>query len=543
MRQKRMVARRAWLLACLIGLFAALVSGTTANAASRVGSSPLRTSALIASPQALAAFAGRGRVTIAWNHNWERNLAYYKVYISLRREGPYSLHALVPADVSHYDFSGLNGVTYYFKVSAFGKPSEESAPSGPVAATPSATAALPLKVTTVGRQVRVNGAIFTAKGIKSTALDAPALASQGFNVVYTSLSPNVEAGSAVDAMNQAQRAGLKVILQVEADLYPAIYDASGGTPAWPVPKDVRLRRTLTGLNNVKDHPALLGYVMADEPEDQLHLEPDFDTFLFKARSQIKAVDPYHPLLVDVSQVSALDRFAPAADIVLLHHHVFVPTGAPLEQWNSYYAATIGETAGLAQSASARVPNKPFWASSFAYGNHTTPTYSTPRPPTSDEYTSIYYQWLAGGATGVLAYTFRQGSDWLLPSGELLPIDRQLYPNARRGSPELWQEMQVLNREHDTLRIVLALPTLASSPSASVPGSSIKTIVKQGTDLYVMAVNSTPVTAPQAPLTVGVSGNYAVRVLFENRTLRADNARWLDDFGPYARHVYRLTRIP
>ncbi|MEM4406512.1 MAG: fibronectin type III domain-containing protein [Candidatus Methanomethylicaceae archaeon] len=90
-------------------------------------------------PSGLVALGEDGQVTLYWTPNPEPNIWYYRIYISLSAQGPFSWNSSVFHPQTTFIKRGLfNGVTYYFKLSAVNTAGEESPLTAPVSATPQA---------------------------------------------------------------------------------------------------------------------------------------------------------------------------------------------------------------------------------------------------------------------------------------------------------------------------------------------------------------------------------------------------------------------
>ncbi len=134
--KRRTIPRR---VALLIGLCMLLLNASSAF------SPVLEAAPLVAAPTGLKAVAGDRRVTLTWNANPETNIWYYKIYIALGAAGPFSWIDSVLAPGTIYVKTGLlNGVTYYFKISAVTTaPAVESPMTAAVAAKPIGTGVRP----------------------------------------------------------------------------------------------------------------------------------------------------------------------------------------------------------------------------------------------------------------------------------------------------------------------------------------------------------------------------------------------------------------
>jgi hypothetical protein len=88
-------------------------------------------------PAGLSATPGPGQVTLAWNPNPEPDIKFYKIYISLSANGPFSWNSSAIHPTTTFTKTELfAGVTYYFKLSAVNTAGLESNPTDPVSVNP-----------------------------------------------------------------------------------------------------------------------------------------------------------------------------------------------------------------------------------------------------------------------------------------------------------------------------------------------------------------------------------------------------------------------
>jgi fibronectin type 3 domain-containing protein len=95
-----------------------------------------------AAPTGLTAAAGPAQVTLTWTANAEPDLANYRVKRSSAVNGTYQIVSTVArTTTSHADTGLVNGVPYFYVVTAVDTSGNESASAGPVSATPRDTVA------------------------------------------------------------------------------------------------------------------------------------------------------------------------------------------------------------------------------------------------------------------------------------------------------------------------------------------------------------------------------------------------------------------
>ncbi len=86
----------------------------------------------------------------------------------------------------------------------------------------------------------------------------------------------------------------------------------------------------------------------------------------------------------------------------------------------------------------------------------------------------------------------------------------------------------------------ALASAETAPAVQCDASAVLTAsYRQGGATWVLAVNTgrEPV---ESKLTLAGEAAQAEAV-FEGRSVKAQGGAWSDSFGPYERHVYKLTR--
>lgn len=89
-------------------------------------------------PAGLTAAAGNGTVVLDWNDNGETDLAGYNVYRSIISGSNYTLAASLLSSSEFIDNDVVNGITYYYVVTALDKQLNESAISSEASAKPDA---------------------------------------------------------------------------------------------------------------------------------------------------------------------------------------------------------------------------------------------------------------------------------------------------------------------------------------------------------------------------------------------------------------------
>ncbi len=254
--------------------------------------------------------------------------------------------------------------------------------------------------------------------------------------------------------------------------------------------DDEKRRQLL-INEVKsfmDHPALLAWYIADEPDGN-KVTPETLEEIYRV---IKETDPWHPItIVFMTPFTKAKDYANAMDIVMADPYpipVFPPT--------------------MAGSAARRLKKEfdgrmPVWIvpQAFGGGEHWL------REPTIQEVRTMTWQAIIEGATGI-QYFIRQGL------------------NAFPKSTAMWNECGKMAIEVNTI-----VPWLLTDEE-SIPVTSLSKDISVTSkycrgQLLVVAVNNTnSPRSVQLIINKNISGR--ARVLFENRTVTV-NAGLIHDY--------------
>jgi len=215
----------------------------------------------------------------------------------------------------------------------------------------------------------------------------------------------------------------------------------------------------------------------------------------RARLELaRTLDPAHPALVNYLSHRLEDQMG---DIYSTDVYP-IPTRPPLD--------AVDAVAHM--KAAAEKERKPVWmwlqGTGYAHGIE--------RGPSPRELSCMLYGALIAGARGI--YYFAQ------------------IPRTK----ECFDEMRALLVEVEALAPALYSLDAAPDVSCNTPKVMCGTYAHKG-QLYILAVN-TQQSAVRAQFTAPRAG--PLEVLFEGRQLRAAAGTWTDAFGPYERHVFRVT---
>ncbi len=245
----------------------------------------------------------------------------------------------------------------------------------------------------------------------------------------------------------------------------------------------------TLITSIRDHPALIAWMVYDEPASA-------DPMAQQAYNLSKQLDPWHPAYVNYGCF-----YVPAtllSDIASYDNYP-IPQLPPLE---------IAKDADKLESI-ALPAGKPAWEWLQSTGY----IFYWSREPTGPEEECMVYLALIHGVRGVQFFANKPLTD------------------------ELWLEMRQLALEVRTLTPILY--SLETAPKVTSAPESIHLAVKRRKgEVYLIAVNHLPTPVNCVLSLPGNFGNRA-SVLFENRTLGVRNGEIHDRFEGYQRHVYRI----
>ncbi|MEN6545316.1 MAG: hypothetical protein ABFE07_04675, partial [Armatimonadia bacterium] len=258
------------------------------------------------------------------------------------------------------------------------------------------------------------------------------------------------------------------------------------------------------VNALKDHPALLAWYMADEPE----LVPVLPQRSQEIYETVREADPYHPCIMLNDTVAGIYRYERGGDVLMPDPYpCFLKGGlaaSPIEKTGRFMLAIKDATSG----------RKPAWVTpqGFNYGDYGK---AGNRGPNLTELRNQTYQAVVYGGKGFLWYTYSQ----------------------YRNYPDLYLGMPFVAREIADLKdAVLAndVPQ-AVTVKAAKPEHMHVSLRKVGNELTLFAVNTA--TEPQEATFTVKGAPASLSVVSEGRKVSLANGSFTDQFGIYASHVY------
>ena len=259
------------------------------------------------------------------------------------------------------------------------------------------------------------------------------------------------------------------------------------------------KRLISEIISFRDHPALLGWYIADEPNGY-SIPPEQIEEIYRT---VTETDPWHPVsIVFMAPFLSSKKYAHGMDIVMAD-----PYPVP-----DLPVSMVGNITGQLKTEFSG--KKPVWIVPQAFGGGELWS----REPTSQEIRSMTWQSIIKGATGI-QYFVRQGLNY--------------FPK----STATWNECGKIAMEVAELTPWL-LSDEVTLPVESYSDNIIVSSRLHNGQLIVMAVNKKNEPTGAVIRIRGVNSNRA-RVLFENRSVAVLNGVITDQMAPFGSQVYLI----
>ena len=267
--------------------------------------------------------------------------------------------------------------------------------------------------------------------------------------------------------------------------------------------DEKRKRLIEEIKTFRDHPALLGWYISDEPNGY-KIKPEILEEIYRT---VKEADPWHPVsIVFMAPFLSSKRYADALDIVMAD-----PYPVP-----DIPVSLIGNVTGQLKAEFAG--KKPVWIAQQSFGGGEI----WGREPTLQEIRSMTWQAIIRGATGI-QYFVRQGLNYF-------PKSAATWSECGRIAMEVAELTPWLLSDEETL------PVESSSPNI------LLTSKRHNDQLLVMVVNK--VNEP-AIVTIKIPGikNARAKLIFENRSLPVTGGSITDHLAAFGSQAYLISLNP
>src|SRR5665811_353237 len=270
-----------------------------------------------------------------------------------------------------------------------------------------------------------------------------------------------------------------------------------------ITNEEKRKRLIAEIITFRDHPALLGWYVSDEPNGN-DISPEQLEEIYRT---VREKDPWHPVsIVFMAPFMSSKKYADALDIVMAD-----PYPIP-----NLPVTIVGETAG--QLKTEFKGKRPFWIVPQAFGGGEL----WGREPTIQEIRSMTWQAIINGATGI-QYFVRQGLNYF-------PKSSAVWSECGRISVEVAELTPWLLSDEESL------------PVESYSKNILVTSRLHNNQLIIMAVNkiNEPVSA-----SIRITGVYngKARVLFENRSVTVNGGILHDQLAAFGSQVYMVSIKP
>jgi hypothetical protein len=281
-------------------------------------------------------------------------------------------------------------------------------------------------------------------------------------------------------------------------------------------REVTTKDCAKKIEQFRNHPALLGYFLTDEPAwGSQQLDE-----LISAYQSLRSLDPYHPIWINEAPrntIECLAQYAKACDIDGVDIYP-IPEGNGHSEMDDKTVSCVGKYTDKMRTAVA--DRKPIWMTlqGFAWAHYSNgPTDKTALYPNLEQTRFMAYDAVVHGATGI----------WFWGTYTI-------------AEPAFWEVLFKTARELRDMSAVFVARTVDPSP-VTVDQSAIKFLHKvcDGKE-YIIAVNE-----GKENLTAVFTSTFqekGLTVFFENRTVGVTQGRFTDRFKPNDVHVYGTGKI-
>ena len=368
-----------------------------------------------------------------------------------------------------------------------------------------------VKVDRERRVILVNGKPFLVRGIWAPPVeDYEKVKAAGFNtVVYAgTYSRQIRAVSEDEDHFRPDTNGAKMILEKAAEFglraIPKMTTLNNDHPAYLEDFKATIPKMTEAVAEVgrfaTQHQGLLGYRVFDEPYNRGGTPEACDVFY----DIVKKADPYHLPIMLFSRYVGFD-VRERSDLVGCWGYDYLQHGRSVI-WRLERVRRAGKVAKRLH-----LP--------FIYGFQVDLVSGSRRNLTPPELRCLTYQNLVSDATG--------GITWFAYS-------------RSNNHPGIWEELTRLNGEIKQLTPILLTESPACKVSGTEEARGIHVSLKEHKGrLYLITLNGA-LNDMQVRFTLSsIAPSSTLKVLFEDRTIRADESTFSDRFAGYGTHVYEM----
>ncbi len=364
------------------------------------------------------------------------------------------------------------------------------------------------------RQVVINGEPWFARGFIGGSPGIFSLARKyGYNFIQIYTLNRQDLPVILKTLDEAQANNLKLAFSPLYKTRRGFFDFTyAGKTTKKLTPEIR-EKMVEMVNAVKDHPALLGWYLYDEPRGA-----DFSTQLKIVYDLLREIDPHHPVLgLDNTAMGCINKTA-HCDIHLLDMY-------PSPRVSSGNNKPISEVFRAVKLMDGTLKKEGVWYVPQAFDRDSfSKEENDHRAPTYQETRCAIYSTIVAGATGIAPYKIGN------------PEVKYFQRNSNSGifaSPEM--KIGFLDGMGPEMQAMSPVYLAETVQNAVTPGNAdIKVMVKKYNGKYfILAVNPTA-----KEIKTGLKHSLSVKawkVLCEERSIKGST---IDDlFVPHAVHIY------
>ena len=275
--------------------------------------------------------------------------------------------------------------------------------------------------------------------------------------------------------------------------------------------DPELERIGEFVTKYRDHPAIIGWYLCDEPRGRV-----LRAEMKRVHDVVARADPFHPCIVLDNTGRGVAELADAGEVLWVDPYPGFAKDGPPRLPLSMVAIAMDD---MIRVTGTRLRH--FWVApqAFNWGAWGGPKEKTERAPTYAEERTMTYLSIVHGAQGVVYFAWK----YVLREPELEKgLLERLGPEIRALTPELLEGEDV-----DGVTTACTPPDLPLH---------VRTIKRDGR-FTVIAVNPSQQSLGAA-ITVPGLGSRQMEVVSEDRSVNARSGSFRDRFSPAATHVYQ-----
>ncbi|MDD5599732.1 MAG: hypothetical protein PHV82_17435, partial [Victivallaceae bacterium] len=293
------------------------------------------------------------------------------------------------------------------------------------------------------------------------------------------------------------------------------------------------------VSKLKQHPAIWGWNIYDEPDGtaQHHPEADLPSLVNCGAAAAKKADPYHPTYVNLAHPELITRtYSKAVDYVATDPY---PIPGTVTRVYHTVRRTLYDELKM---------EKPVEAILQAFSHP--PTFLFPRP---EEERAMTYLAVMGGAKCISYFTFCNGTFHrkYIKTFDKFKVSlsnggfkhgNEYYFTIDDIYPEQWNAILKCIKEIKVLEPVIlsnSVPSRIKISSSMDPSAIISDIRKFKDTYYLFAVNVRRKKTVEAVISNVSTAISELSVLFENRKLVSVKGIFNDTFRPLEVHIYEI----